>query len=92
MSSREPQSRWHHLYSNRLWRKRSLHQRHLHPLCQMCEAKGVTTAGTLADHKIPHHGNEQLFFFGELITLCDACHSSTKRQLETKCFVNDIGP
>jgi len=87
----EQQSRWHHLYCTRIWRKRSAYQRRIQPLCQMCLDKGIVTVGDVADHVVPHHGDEQLFYFGKLVTLCNPCHSSTKRQLENKGYIDDIG-
>lgn len=57
------------------------------PLCRMCAAEGRTTVATVADHVIPHRGDERLFWEGDLQSLCDArpwrCHSSRKQKLET---------
>lgn len=82
---------WSSWYFKQRWRKRSRHQLRVHPLCAMCEARGVVTAAYAADHVIPHKGNERMFWFGELQSLCASCHSSSKAQLETKGYVNDIG-
>jgi 5-methylcytosine-specific restriction protein A len=39
-------------------------------------------AATVADHIIPHQGDEALFWSGELQSLCDTCHSSVKQAQE----------
>jgi len=60
----------------------------------MCLAKGKVEPATLADHVIPHRGDPQLFWLGELQSLCGSCHSSDKALLErgiVKQFDNDIG-
>lgn len=57
----------------------------------MCEEHGVVTLADVADHVVPHHGDEQLFWFGELQSLCYSHHNSTKQQIENKGYVNDIG-
>lgn len=36
----------------------------------------------MADHVEPHRGDEQLFFYGELQSLCAAHHNSYKQRLE----------
>ena len=60
-------------------------------MCCMCREHGVVQEANVADHVIPHHGDEQLFWFGRLQSLCHAHHNSSKRQLENKGYVNDIG-
>lgn len=53
-----------------------------HPLCRMCiEAEIVTQADT-ADHVIPHRGDYDLFWYGELQSLCASCHSKHKQREE----------
>jgi hypothetical protein len=57
----------------------------------MCLKEGYVAAGRVADHIVPHKGNYDLFFYGELQSLCYICHNSSKKQLETKGFTNHIG-
>ncbi len=45
----------------------------------------------VADHVIPHKGDEQLFWFGELQSLCKPHHDGTKQQQELRGFSSDIG-
>ena len=57
----------------------------------MCEAKGLIAPVEAVDHVIPHKGDYQLFWFGELQSLCTQCHNKSKQELETKGFITDIG-
>lgn len=84
--------RWHHLYNTRRWQRRAKLQLTEFPLCAMCLARKVTTPATVADHITPHHGDPQLFYFGELQSLCAHCHSSRKKQLESYGYQLDVGP
>jgi len=45
----------------------------------MCSASGRVTPATVADHVIPHRGEERLFWSGELQSLCATCHSHYKQ-------------
>ena len=55
----------------------------IRPTCEMCaEIDGQVVAATVVDHRVPHRGNQQLFEFGELISLCKHHHDSLKRRLE----------
>jgi 5-methylcytosine-specific restriction endonuclease McrA len=66
-----------------------------HRLCVMCLDEGGetnTVIATVADHVVPHKGNEQLFWFGELQGLCRRHHNVSKQQLETKGYTDDISP
>jgi 5-methylcytosine-specific restriction protein A len=86
-----PWARW---YGLQRWRNRSTLQLKLFPLCKLCLEKNIVTAANVADHVIPHKGNEQLFWRGALQPLCYMHHNSTK-QLEEhgiiKDYINDIG-
>ena len=83
--------RWHSLYNTRRWQRRARLQLTEYPLCSMCLARKVVTPATVADHITPHHGDHQLFYFGELQSLCQHCHSSRKKQQETHGYQRDIG-
>jgi hypothetical protein len=52
------------------------------PLCAMCLTEGRTTAATVADHVTPHRGDPELFWHGDLQSLCAACHSLFKQSEE----------
>lgn len=69
-------------YQLQRWRnKRAAHLRES-PLCVMCQAKGKIVPATIADHVIPHHGDWNAFWLGELQSLCGDCHQSDKRSIE----------
>ena len=78
------QSAHHHLYAKQRWRNRARYQLRKFPLCAMClkAGAGIVEPATVADHVIPHHGDEQLFWFGELQSLCSRHHASHKRHIE----------
>ena len=75
-------SRWHHLYMTKQWKLRRAHQLWNEPLCRMCQAMGKTTPATVADHVTPHRGDEVLFFWGDLQSLCEICHNGAKAEQE----------
>lgn len=49
-------------------------QRRRFPLCAHCEANGLTIAATDADHVEPFRGSWIKFLYGDLQSLCAACH------------------
>jgi len=58
----------------------------------MCKARGdASVPATVADHIVPHRGNERAFWFGALQSLCKTCHDKAKRHLEKKGFDRTIG-
>lgn len=78
---------YHAWYSTTRWKARRRAQLQAEPLCRMCRAAGRITPATVADHVKPHRGDPDLFWNGELQSLCDAkpwrCHSSIKQRQET---------
>lgn len=74
---------WRHLYDRARWRKpvTGLHDTALrkHPICQHCNRN----SSTVADHIVPHKGNERLFFdFTNLQGLCKSCHDQKTSGVE----------
>lgn len=51
----------------------------------------MVTPVEVVDHVIPHRGDYKLFWFGELQSLCLNCHNNSKKQIESKGYVGDIG-
>lgn len=82
---------YQHLYGSQRWRNRSKHQLREHPLCAYCLEKGKIIAATVSDHVQPHHGDEVLFWFGELQSLCYQCHNSAKAAQEKRGYSTQIG-
>jgi 5-methylcytosine-specific restriction protein A len=73
-------SGYHHLYDSGRWRKMRKAQLAAKPLCEFCEAQGITEQATIADHMKPHKGDEELFFDeANLQSLCKTCHDKYKR-------------
>lgn len=56
-----------------------------HPLCIMCESVGRVTAANVVDHKIPHEGDQKLFWSrSNWQSLCTSCHSGAKQSEEKR--------
>lgn len=53
------------------------------PLCMMCSKDLSPVTATVVDHKIPHGGNEALFWDKKnWQALCKHCHDSVKQRAE----------
>lgn len=59
------------------------HQLNTEPLCRMCSADDRISSARVADHVVPHRGDEVKFWFGELQSLCMSCHSQQKQHEES---------
>lgn len=73
-------SQW---YTEPLWRRIRADQLAKEPLCRYCKERGKLTPANVADHIIPHRGDRKAFFYGQLQSLCDHCHSSIKQREES---------
>lgn len=59
------------------WRRARVQYLNEHPLCEACYAQGFRREATVVDHKIPHRGNQSLFWDeGNWCALCAPCHNS----------------
>lgn len=67
------------LYGTVRWKQKRLRQLQKEPLCRYCLAQGYTTAANVADHIVPHRGDANLFWKGELQSLCFNHHSGAKQ-------------
>lgn len=57
-----------------------------HPLCAHCEAEGRAEAATVVDHRVPHKGDQVLFWdVGNWMPLC-AHHHNVKTATEDGGF------
>lgn len=55
------------------------------PLCVYCDRNGLTVAANVVDHKIPHRGDQQLFWDQDnWQSLCKPCHDSVKQAEEAR--------
>ncbi len=48
----------------------------------MCEAEGIATPATIANHKVAHRGDPELFWHGELNSMCKRHHDSDQQSIE----------
>lgn len=56
-----------------------------HPLCVYCEREGRVTAATVVDHRIPHRGDQALFWDkANWQALCATHHSRDKQREEAR--------
>lgn len=84
-------------YSTARWKRRRARQLQEFPLCAACLTEGIPEPATVADHVTPHQGDPNLFWFGELQSLCASCHSGTKRRAERQVaagitpYSNEVG-
>lgn len=70
------------LYNYR-WQKAREGYLRSHPLCAECSRRGYVVQATIVDHKIPHRGNQKLFWDkANWQSLCENCHNSWKQALE----------
>src|SRR5262245_57330676 len=82
---------WDRFYKTARWQRLRKLQLRRHPLCRFCLERGIVTAANVVDHVTPHRGDWNAFVIGELQSLCDPCHKSTKRQIELRGYRTDIG-
>lgn len=53
------------------------------PICVMCEKAGRVEEATVVDHKIPHRGDQELFWNEDnWQSLCKPCHDGQKAREE----------
>ena len=73
------------MYGRRWQRVRAAFLRE-HPLCVEHERKGEYVAATDVDHRVPHRGDQDLFWSAEnWQSLCHACHAAkTAREVNER--------
>src|SRR4051812_33874588 len=82
---------YRHLYDTARWKKRRRYQLQLHPLCELCKAKGLTVAAEVVHHVEAHKGDPVLFHTGKLQSLCKPCHDHITQQVERFGYSRTIG-
>jgi len=79
-------------YGTMRWRRIARLQLRLEPWCAMCASEGHPgVPANVADHIIPHRGDENLFWYGKLQSLCFHHHNSYKAEIERIGYVKVIG-
>jgi 5-methylcytosine-specific restriction endonuclease McrA len=70
------------------WRKARERFLARNPLCVKCETAGLIEAANVVDHKIPHRGDQVLFWSEEnWQSLCGPCHSGAKQREEAAALL-----
>jgi 5-methylcytosine-specific restriction enzyme A len=87
----DPHSQIGKWYRSSRWARRSKLQLKQFPLCAMCLEKGIVTPATVADHVQAHKGNSQLFWCGELSSLCKPHHDGTKQVIDKRGYSDEVG-
>lgn len=65
------------------WQQARLAHLAEHPLCVMCEAEGKVRVGSVVDHRIPHKGDQALFWdMKNWQTLCKPHHDGDKQAID----------
>ena len=74
-------------YSSK-WRRLRRIYLESHPLCVLCQAKGIYKKATVVDHVIPHRGDPALFWDqNNWQALCKPCHDSkTGNEDSNPCY------
>ncbi|MYM31495.1 HNH endonuclease [Duganella sp. CY15W] len=55
------------------------------PLCVYCAQSGRTTEATVVDHRVPHRGDQKLFWSkANWQALCKPCHDGEKQREEAR--------
>ena len=80
MSSSQP---W---YGTKRWQIKRKQQLQQQPLCALCLQEHRVTAATVADHVVPHKGDYNLFWHGELQSLCSTHHNATKQRIDKRGY------
>ena len=80
MSSSQP---W---YGTKRWQIRRKQQLQQQPLCALCLQEHRVTAATVADHVVPHKGDYNLFWHGELQSLCSTHHNATEQRIDKRGY------
>lgn len=73
---------WRRWYWTARWRQIAKRQLATEPLCRMCAQRGYVTEAAVCDHVTPHRGDADLFWGGEMQSLCKACHDGAKQAIE----------
>ena len=71
------------LYDKRRWRRQSRAYLARNPYCAMCREVGRTQLAQVVDHRVPHRGDETLFWDQEnWSALCKSCHDGPKASFD----------
>ena len=75
---------WQHLYNSQ-WRRQRKAFLNRNPLCEYCLQIDKISAAEVVDHRIPHKGDDTLFWdVANWQALCKPCHDKTKAIEESR--------
>lgn len=78
---------WRAWYKKPLWKRKRKRQLAAEPSCRMHRRDlGAIVPATVVDHVEPHRGDFDLFWRGELQSLCADCHDAHKQREEAAGF------
>jgi 5-methylcytosine-specific restriction protein A len=89
--ARRRRAPWRKWYFTKTWKALRAAQLELVPWCEPCKRLGKSRPATIANHKIPHRGDRELFFRGALESACKNCHDQAIQREEHEGFSRDIG-
>lgn len=82
---------WRRWYFTKAWKLRRQRQLARVSWCEPCKRAGRSRIATIANHKIPHRGDRELFFRGELESACKQCHDQAIQREELEGFSREVG-
>lgn len=88
--TRRAKAPWRKWYFTKTWKLRRMRQLARVPWCEPCKRLGKSRPATVANHKIPHRGDRELFFRGELESACKQCHDMAIQRAEAEGFLREI--
>ena len=75
------------------WQQERLRYLAQHPLCVACDAKGLTVAADVVDHRIAHRGDERIFWDRSgWQSMCVECHNRKREAEEAAATPRGGGP
>jgi 5-methylcytosine-specific restriction protein A len=63
-------------YQSKKWRSLRNYKIQMNPLCELCEAKGLTESAKEVDHILAIKDGGEMLSYRNLQSLCRSCHAS----------------
>lgn len=81
---------WRKWYATKAWKLKRAAQLAKTPWCEPCRRQGRSRPATVANHKVRHRGDRDLFFHGETESACKECHDAAIQREEIEGFSREI--
>jgi 5-methylcytosine-specific restriction protein A len=88
--ARRKKQPWRKWYYTKAWKLRRKAQLDRIPWCEPCKRLGKSRIAVIANHKVPHRGDRELFFRGTLESACKNCHDQAIQRAEAEGFSREI--